>query len=201
MRRTLSYSLVAVCLLSILAIVRAEDKAADKAKIGEAAPAFSLQDQNGKTVNLSDYSGKIVVLEWFNEGCPIVQRHYKAGTMNKLYSKYSSKDVAWLAINSTNNSSNESNKKAADAWKMDRPILNDSTGTVGHEYGATNTPHMYIVGKDGKLAYMGAIDDDPQGDKSTKVNYVDKALDELLSGSTVSTPQTKAYGCGVHYAK
>ncbi len=84
---------------------------------------------------------------------------------------------------------------------MDRPILNDSDGSVGHSYGATNTPDMFIIGKDGKIAYMGGIDNDPDGDKSDKINYVDQALGEILAGSTVSTPQTKPYGCGVHYAE
>ena len=172
------------------------------AQVGAPAPQFSLADQTGKSVSLADQSGKIVVLEWFNEGCPIVQRHYQADTMNKLANKYQPQGVVWLAVNSTSGNTNDSNKKAADAWKMDRPILNDAEGTVGHLYGATNTPHMFIIDKDGKLAYAGAIDNDPNGKKADgKVNYVEKALDELLAGNSVSQPQTKAYGCGVHYAK
>jgi hypothetical protein len=83
---------------------------------------------------------------------------------------------------------------------MDRPILNDSTGMVGHLYGATNTPHMFVIDKDQRIAYMGAIDNDPSGNKKDKINYVDKALTELTSGNSVSQAETKAYGCGVHYA-
>jgi peroxiredoxin len=200
MRHYTSVALVAAFAVLMCAVVA---PAADskKAAIGEAALAFSLQDQSGNTVSLADQKGKVVVLEWFNEGCPIVQRHYKNGDMNKLASKWGEKGVVWLAINSTKGRTNDTNKAAASAWKMDRLILNDASGEVGHAYGATNTPHMFIIDQQGKLAYMGGIDDDAQGNKTEKVNYVDKALTELMAGTAISTPQTKAYGCDVKYAK
>jgi peroxiredoxin len=180
----------------------AQDKPASASPvIGAAAPTFSLEDQAGKKVSLADYAGKIVVLEWFNEECPIVQRHYKDEAMNKLAKKYKEKDVVWLAINSTSGKDNAANKKAADAWKMDRPILNDASGAVGHKYQATNTPGMYIIDKSGNLAYWGAIDDNESGSKTSGIkNYVETALDELLAGKPVSTPKTKPYGCTVKYA-
>jgi peroxiredoxin len=168
--------------------------------IGAPAPQFSLQDQDGKTHNLADYNGKIVVLEWFNEECPVVVRHYKADTMNSLASKYADKDVVWLAVNSTSGKSNDANKAAAAEWKIERPILNDSTGQVGKMYGAKTTPHMYVIDKNGTLAYMGGIDNDQRGDKADKVNYVDKAVGELLAGNSVSEPESKPYGCSVKYA-
>jgi peroxiredoxin len=186
--------------LGFFSAARADDA---EAAIGKEAPAFSLQDQNGKTVNLSDYKGKIVVLEWWNNECPVVQRHYKANTMNSMADKYSSKDVVWIAINSTNGKTNDNNKAAGSEMGItSRPILNDSDGKVGKAYGAKSTPHMFIIDKEGKLAYMGGIDNDPQGDKKEGVvNYVDKALTELLNGQPVSEPKTKQYGCGVKYAK
>lgn len=171
------------------------------AKIGALAPQFSLPDQNGKTVSLSDFAGKIVVLEWWNNECPIVQRHYRNNAMNDLAAKYAARDVVWVAINSTHGKTNDDNKAAGSAMKMDRPILNDSSGEVGHAYGATNTPGMYVIDKNGALAYMGAIDDDPRGSTSSPKNYVVQALDELLTGQSVSEPQTKQYGCTVKYAK
>jgi peroxiredoxin len=176
---------------------------AQKAVVGQPAPAFSLQDQDGKTISLDANKGKVVVLEWFNEECPIDMRVYKEGEMKALADKWISKDVVWLAVNSTHDKTNASNKAAAAKLQIDWPILNDAPGDIGHAYGATNTPHMYIIDKDGKLVYMGAIDDDPRGDKAVdqRLNYVDKALSELTSGSTITTPQTKAYGCAVHYAK
>lgn len=175
-----------------------------KLSIGDAAPAFTLKDQTGKDVNLSDFSGKLVVLEWFNEGCPFVVKHYKEGHMNKLAEKYAAKDVVWVRVNSTKSATQESNAKIADDWKIAGPILLDADGEVGHDYGATNTPHMYIVSKEGKLVYRGAIDSDSSADTAKidgATNYVAKALDELLAGTPVSQPETKAYGCTVKYAK
>ena len=123
--------------------------------------------------------------------------------MNKLASKWVDKGVTWLAVNSTAGKTSDDNKKASETMGMNRPVLNDASGDIGHAYGATNTPHMYIIDKDSKLAYMGAIDNNSRGNKpkAEVVNYVDKALTELTGGSSVSEPQTKAYGCGVHYAK
>lgn len=178
--------------------------AGGSAKIGEAAPAFSLQDQDGKTHSLADYAGKVVVLEWFNEQCPYVVKHYSGGHMNTLAKKYAEKDVVWLAVNTTAGKSAQDNKKIAGDWKIDRPILADTTTEVAKAYGAKNTPTMYVIDKEGKLAYMGAIDSD-RSDDSSKIegatNYVAKALDEVLAGKSVSEPKTKAYGCGVKYAK
>jgi len=88
---------------------------------------------------------------------------------------------------------------------MAHPILIDASGAVGKAYGATNTPHMFVVGKDGKLAYKGAIDNSPDGERGspqggTLVEYVSAALDDIAAGRPVHTPETKAYGCSVKYA-
>ena len=102
----------------------------------------------------------------------------------------------------TNGKSNADNKKVAGDWNLSRPVLNDANGAIGHAYGATNTPNMFIVNK-GQLAYMGAIDDKRSSnsdDIAGAKNYVAKALDEILAGQSVSEPETKAYGCSVKYA-
>ncbi|MBC7785238.1 MAG: redoxin domain-containing protein [Burkholderiales bacterium] len=164
---------LALC-LGLASVLIAADK---EVAIGSAAPAFTLKDQTGKDVSLSDFAGKIVVLEWFNEQCPIVVGHYKDEKMNKVASTYTDKGVVWLAINSSNFATPKTNEAAATAWKMSRPILDDSKGEIGHAYAATNTPHMYIIGKDGKLAYRGAIDskENPSANEGGKtVNYVAK---------------------------
>ena len=144
------------------------------------------------------------MLEWFNNECPYVVKFYKEGHMNQWASSYAGRDVVWLAINTTNGKTNADNKAIAGEWKIDRPILNDSTGEIGKAYGSRNTPTMYIIDKDGKIAYRGAIDNN--GDASTGVissskNYVAQALDEMMAGKPVSEPMTKAYGCSVKYAK
>ena len=170
-------------------------------KLGEAAPAFTLQDQTGKMVNLSDFAGKVVVLEWLNPECPFVVRHYKAKTMSTLVDKYKDKNVVWLAINSTNTATSEFNGSWVSENSLTYPILNDREGKVGKLYGAKTTPHMYVIDPSGKLVYRGAIDDDPSGQNGGKgVNYVDQALDEVLAGKAVSVPETKSYGCSVKYA-
>lgn len=170
------------------------------AAVGDSAPQFKLEDQNGKSVSLSDYAGKIVVLEWTNPGCPFVQRHYKANTMTALASQYKAQDVVWLAVNSTHDVTDAENLAWVKQNNLQYPVLNDASGAVGHAYNAKSTPDMFIIDKTGKLVYSGAIDNDPQGDKSDKLNYVSKALDELLASKPVSVPETKSYGCSVHYA-
>ncbi len=215
--RKFAFPALAACIAAalIVSVVRAdhhegkEAKKTDKkmgkgAKVGEAAPEFTLKDQAGKDVALSDYKGKIVVLEWFNEGCPYVVKFYGGGNMNTWANSFKEKDVVWLAINSTSSSTQESNAKVAADWKIDRPVLNDADTKVAKMYGATNTPHMYVIDKDGKLAYKGAIDDKPTseaGDIEGATNYVANAVNELQAGTAVSTPETKAYGCNVKYAK
>jgi peroxiredoxin len=183
----------------------AHNHAAAPATVGKAAPAWTLQDQDGKTHNLADFKGKIVVLEWFNNECPFVVKHYKNGDMNKLAAKYTDKGVVWLAVNSTNFHDNAHNTKVAADWNMGtRRILNDQSGEVGKAYGARTTPHMYIVDKDGVLAYAGAIDSKSGSDSAeiaTATNYVAAALDQLLAGESVVTAETKPYGCSVKYKK
>jgi peroxiredoxin len=176
------------------------------AKIGEHAPDFTLKDCEGKTHKLSDYTkqGKIVVLEWFNPDCPFIKLHHeKQTTVVDLNKTYAAKDVVILSINSSS-SGKEGYGKDADAkksWKISWPILIDSDGKVGHMYGAKTTPHMFIIDKDGKLRYSGAMDNDPRNEKTGKAkeNYVREALDSILAGKTVAHAETKPYGCGVKY--
>jgi peroxiredoxin len=182
---------------------RAEDQKAGAA-VGQPAPAFTLQDQEGKPHSLADYQGKVIVLEWFNEGCPYVQKYYRDGHMNRLADRYEDQGVVWLAVNSTSGRSNDDNRKIAQKWHIDRPILNDSDGQVGKAYGATNTPQMFVIDQAGRIAYLGAIDDND--DASTEsiagsTNYVAAALDAVLKGEPVAMAQTKPYGCTVKYSQ
>ena len=189
--------------LALLAGQAIADKADTTLNVGDTAPGFALKDQSGKEVSLGDYKGKIVVLEWFNNECPYVVKHYKTGHMNQVAAKYEAKGVVWLAVNSTDGKTVEDNKAIHAKWDLNHPVLSDPTGKVGHAYGATNTPNMYVIDKDGKIAYMGAIDSKPTTDVSDldgATNYVAKALDEVLANETVDTPKTKPYGCSVKYA-
>lgn len=185
-----------------------KDKQATKkieaAKVGEKAPPFSLFDTEGKEHSLASLAGKIVVIEWFNPDCPVVKKYHESSkTVNELYTTYSTKDVVFLAINSggtgEQGSGKERNTKAKKDFALEFPILLDESGHTGKAYGAKATPTAIIIGKDGTIAYWGAIDDESGSGKSGKTNYVAKALDELLAGKPVTTKQTKATGCQVKY--
>lgn len=184
-----------------MTLMAADAPKMDGPAIGTAAPDFKLDDQSGNPVKLSDYKGKIIVLEWINRDCPIDKRVLDAKTMVNLWAKYKDKGIAWLAIDSSHMHTKADLVKTREEFGITYPVLDDSAGVVGHAYGATNTPHMFIIDKEGKLAYKGAIDDDPNGKKTVKVNYVDVALTELLEGKSVTTAETKPYGCSVKYAQ
>ena len=176
--------------------------AGDGVAVGQAAPDFTLTDTAGNQVSLADYAGKVVVLEWLNPDCPYVKRHYKAGTMKNLATTYGAEGVVWLTINTTNYMDAAANAKFKTANDLSYSILVDQSGEVGHLYGAATTPHMYVIDGNGKLVYIGAIDDDPRGDKGDgATNYVAAALDQVLAGDTVTTAETKPYGCSVKYKK
>jgi peroxiredoxin len=189
-------------LMAILAVASGA-AAGPGVAVGEQAPGFTLTDSAGSAVSLADFKGKVVVLEWTNPDCPFVQRHYQEGSMKNLSSTYSENGVVWLTVNSTNYMDAAANadfvKKEGITW----PVLVDQDGTVGHEYGAATTPHMFIIDAKGIVVYEGAIDDDPRGnmEAGARTNYVSQTLNELAAGQSVSTPETKPYGCSVKYKK
>jgi peroxiredoxin len=165
------------------------------------APAFTLMDHTGKAHSLTDYSGKIIVLEWVNPECPFVKRHYDSKTMVNLANSYAAKGVVWLAVNSTNTFDQAKNAAFVMERELPYPVLNDSEGKVGRLYDAKTTPHLYVIDKKRQIAYQGAIDDDAAGNKSEKTNYIKLAIEDLLAARPVTTPQTNPYGCSVKYAQ
>jgi peroxiredoxin len=177
-------------------------------EIGQTAPDFTATDIYGKTVKLSDYKGKIVVLESYNLDCPFCANHFKTGSMQALQADMTAKGVVWLMVNSVNpnHPSHRSHADAQKEWAAEKinatDELDDSSGAIGHLYGMKTTPDMYVINKDGTLVYQGAIDDkpDPQHDPKTARNYVREAVDDLLAGKPIEVTQTKSYGCGVKYA-
>jgi len=166
---------------------------------GSTAPAFALPDQDGQTVRLADFAGKIVVLEWTNYECPYVKHHSAQGTMKALAEKYRERGVVWLAVNSTKHATREKDREWIAQNKLPYPILEDFEGTTGKAYGAKTTPHMFVIDPSGKIAYAGAIDDDARLGGRPTVNYVEQALAELTAGKPVSTARTSPYGCSVKY--
>jgi len=179
-----------------------------QAAVGKPAPDFTLTDVAGKPVKLSDFKGRHVVLEWVNPECPYVVKHYGSSNMQGLQKEYAAKNVAWIAVNSTNPKHQDYKTPAQmQAWMKSQgavtaATLLDADGKVGQLYGARTTPHMYIVDPKGQLVYAGAIDDKRStnpADVKTAKNHVRVALDEVLAGKPVSTASTSPYGCTVKY--
>lgn len=165
---------------------------------GEAAPDFAATDAAGKEQKLADYKGKYVVLEWINPGCPYVKRHYDGGNMQKVQKAATGKGAVWLAVATGPAAKKNYNQIATDKGTAWTAVLLDSDGKVGKAFGAKTTPHMFVIGPDGKVVYQGAIDDNSEN-ASQASNYVLAALEEAMAGKPVTKADTKPYGCGVHY--
>jgi peroxiredoxin len=194
-----AFTLIALCgvVSSVLAAT----------EVGQPAPDFTATDINGQTHKLSDYNGKIVILESYNLDCPFCRNHYTSGAMQELQRDLTAKGVVWLVVNSVSDKHPShrtaeaakkewaSQKMAATAW------LDDSSGQVGKAYGMKTTPHMFVIDKQGVLAYQGAIDNrpSPEGDPRTARNYLRETVQKLQAGEKLNVSQTKPYGCGVKY--
>lgn len=177
--------------------------------IGAPAPVFTATDMQGRAVRLADYKGKFVVLEWTNRDCPFVRKHYSEGAMQATQAWAVQQGVVWLGVVSSApgtqgyfDATEARGYYQGTKWKGTR-ILLDPEGTVGRQYEAKTTPHMFVIDRDQKLVYMGAIDDrrtPNPADVAGATNYVRLALTELLAGKPVSVPVSKPYGCSVKYA-
>jgi peroxiredoxin len=197
-RRTSAVPSWPVLLVALVAAFACRPSAAEVA-VGQAAPDFALTDLDGRQVKLADLRGKLVVLEWMNPNCPFSRGHAESKTMVATAARHP--DVVWLGINSTRAGHGDfvapADYKTYDARHgIAYPVLYDTSGAVGHAYGARTTPHMFVVDREGKIAYQGAIDDGPSG---ATTNYVDQALTALEAGKRPDPSTTKPYGCSVKY--
>ncbi len=179
---------------------------AQKAKVGEIAPDFTLKDLDGKEHTLSEYKGKLVVLEWYNPQCPYVKEQHTNGPLQTQGNKATEAGVVWLAINSSapgkQGAGHDLNVKYRKKYAIEYPILDDNDGTVGTIYRARTTPHMYIINTDGILVYMGAIDNAPFGKTPKKeefTNYVEVAIEAVQNDIDVPNATNRSYGCSVKY--
>ena len=192
--RSLRSLLLLVAVLASSSAVRAD------LAVGAVAPAFELQDLDGKAVTLAEFRGKTVVLEWINPNCPVSRGYAERKIMVQTAAAHP--EAVWLAINSTNRTHRDyllaADHKAYDAKQgIGYPVLYDTNGEVGRAYGAKTTPHMFIVDENGKVAYNGAIDSGPG---ATSTNYVDAALKALAAGQRPDPATTQPMGCSVKYA-
>lgn len=183
---------------------------ADEANVGKPAPEFALSDANGTPHRLADDHGKFVVLEWFNNDCPFVGKHYGSQNMQTLQAEATGKGVVWLTIaSSAPGKQGYLTPQAAKHVIQERgakqtALLLDSDGTVGRRYGAKTTPHLFVINPEGIVIYAGAIDSQPSTDPAdiaTATNYVRQALKEAMAGHPVTVASTRPYGCSVKYAE
>lgn len=202
-----SLSRAAVIAVGLMALATAAI-AADVAP-GKPAPDFIAKDSKGRDVSLSSFKGKVVVLEWTNNGCPYVAKHYGAGNMQALQASAAAKDVVWLSIISSapgeqgHVSGAQADKIATDAKAKPTAVLLDPTGTIGRLYDAKTTPHMFVIDKAGTLAYAGGIDDKPTAnpaDIKGARNFVAEAIEAVTAGKPVVTATSRPYGCSVKYS-
>jgi hypothetical protein len=172
---------------------------------GQSAPDFTFTDVAGKTQKLSDFRGKVVILEWLNPGCPVVGRHYRSGNMPATQAVAAADGAVWLQINSS--SMGDLDAQQSIEWQKKQGVvatayIRDQFGKLGRLFGAQTTPHLYVIAKDGTLAYQGAIDDQPNATPANTTsahNYVKAALASLKAGKPVEKTSTTPYGCGVKY--
>lgn len=176
---------------------------------GSTVSDMTVTDSNGKTHNLSDFAGKNVVLEWTNDGCPYVKKHYATQNMQNLQkSATADGDTVWLSVISSApgkqgyKTGEEANAQVAEYDAAPTATLLDPEGTMGKAFSAKTTPHMYIINADQTLVYQGAIDDNRSASKATVAgakNYVAAALAEVKAGQAVTVSDTAPYGCSVKY--
>ncbi len=195
-------SLVTTTLAGLLSLT------AFAAEPGKPAPEFTGKTVKAGDVSLSSLKGKVVVLEWVNYDCPFVKKHYSSGNIPKLQETYTAKGVVWITLSSAAEGkqgylepSKLAERSATEGNKASHIVV-DGAGTIGKAYGAKVTPHMFIVNKDGVLAYNGAIDSKSTaktGDIDTADKLFANALDAVLEGKDVANAKNQPYGCGVKY--
>jgi peroxiredoxin len=177
-------------------------------EVGAPAPDFSVTDTQGEIWTLDHLKGKPAILEWTNHDCPYVRKHYDSGNMQRLQRKAAEQDVPWLSvISSAPGKQGHVSPKQADELTAAREaapvaVLLDESGAMGRAYGASTTPHLFVIDAEGTLVYMGGIDDRPTtatADIEGATNYIDQALAELAAGEALSMPVTRPYGCSVKY--
>lgn len=174
------------------------------------APDFTGVTATGETVSLSDFAGQTVVLEWTNDGCPFVKKHYAVppANMQGLQTDASESDVVWLSIVSSA-PGKQGHRTGAELLDMNEGrgatpahVIIDESGDIGRLYKAKTTPHMFVITAEGEIAYQGAIDDTPSArvsDIETSTNYVSAAMQSVAAGEPVEMASSKPYGCSVKY--
>lgn len=197
-----------VLILAMALSITGINSNAAKLTTGSPAPDFDYTDVEGNSGKLSELEGKYVIIEWFNHGCPFVAKHYNTDKMQELQTKYTGKEVVWIAVNSTSDvhgdykNIEETKGEAEKFGTTASHIVIDESGDIGKLYGAKTTPHIFIIDPEGVLIYQGAADSiksTDNADIAKATNYIDVSMTEALTPVDISNPETKPYGCSVKY--
>jgi len=176
-----------------------------RVEIGASAPGFTAQGADGLQHSLGDYAGKVVVLEWTSPVCPYTAIKYRRGLMQALQRRAARQGVVWIAIDTAAPdrpgylTPEAARARITSTRAQVTAFLSDPDGRIGRAYGARTTPTLYVIAADGRLAYQGAVDSDPQASRPDQPNPVAAALDDLRAGRPVRVAETRAYGCAVEY--
>ena len=207
MRRVLNLSM----LLMMSSSLMSAEIILQNPNVDEQAPSFSGINSYGEQINLSDFIGQPIILEWTNHECPYVAKHYSERNMQDVQKRAQDEGFVWLSIiSSTPGDQGHVDKATANALTKSRNahpthVLLDESGEIGMKYGAKTTPHMYMIDSSGVLKYKGAIDDVGRGMKffsaslKDAVNFVATQLDDLKNNEQLLISSTVAYGCSVKY--
>jgi len=199
-------TLLPIAVVTVAALFFAGRPAKKGYDVGDTASDFQLKNVDGKMVSLADYKdakGYIVVFDC--NTCPYSRAYDER--VKALSKKYAPLKFPLIAINpndpeissgdSFDNMVNDAKRK-----EFDFPYLMDETQRVAKAYGATNTPHVFVLVKSGnelKVAYIGTIDDNARKASAATKKYVEEAVDALLAGKPVRTTKTRAVGCGIKW--
>lgn len=169
-------------------------------QVGDVATDFKLKNVDGKMVSLADFKdakGYVVIFDC--NTCPYSKAYNQR--IIDLNEKYSAKGFPVITINANEGSGDSYSEmvRIANKKKYKFPYLYDESQDVAKAYGATNTPHVFVLSKDLKVSYIGAIDDSPRNAAGVTKRYVEDAVDALLKGTTIPVTKTKAIGCGIKW--
>jgi peroxiredoxin len=176
-----------------------------RVNVGAPAPMFTAPGADGKPHSLSDYSGKLIVLEWTNPVCPFTAVKYKSGAMQTLQRYAAARKIVWISIDTAAPDKAGYLTPAAARTRIEQThatvtaFLFDVSGKIARSYGAKTTPSFFVIDRNGKLAYEGAMDDQVFADQARGREYMKSALDDLVAGRPVQYSETQPQGCAVEY--
>ena len=170
-----------------------------EAIVGSKVPDLERQDLNGKSIHLKNFASKIVVLEWSSPECPYSRRYFKNGTLDSLYDYAEKNKIVWINI-VPKLQTLTLQKALAQIDASKKIVIMDTDLAISNAYGATTTPQILIINKDGILSYSGAIDSSAMLKRTTTeiVPYTRNALEDLLGGREVRKKITRPFGCFIN---